>query len=88
MAGHIIWIMRRLTRSGSYCRGEEIVVNYALRCNDGQMSRFGAVFIPHILQKCILVLGSIGGLFLRIIPHLLVRVPETSQCPERIKDVC
>jgi len=55
---------------------------------DRHALRFGAVFILHILQKDLLVLGRIGYLTLRIDIHSLVPLSEGSQLPVRIKDMC
>jgi hypothetical protein len=49
---------------------------------------FGAVFVPHILQKFFPVLGIIRRLLLRIHIHCLVLVPKSSQLPEIIKNMC
>jgi len=49
---------------------------------------FRAVFILHILQTGLLVLGSIRGIVFRINIHSLVPLPKRSQLPERIKDMC
>jgi len=49
---------------------------------------FGTVFILHILQKALLVLGSIECLILRIDIHSIVPLSKRSQHPERIEDIC
>jgi len=49
---------------------------------------FGTLFILHILQKSILVLGSIRCLILRIDIQSLGPLPTQSQLPERIEDLC
>jgi len=49
---------------------------------------FGAVFILQILQKGLLVLGSIGCPVLRINIHSLVPLSERSPLPKRIKNIC
>jgi len=72
IAGHIKSIKGRLTGSWSRCRGEEIVAQYAFGFNDCHMLMFGTVFILHILQQCILVLGSIGSVVISINIHSLV----------------
>jgi hypothetical protein len=49
---------------------------------------FGAVFVPHILPKCFLVLGIIRRLLLRIHIQCLEPVPKSSQLAEMIKKMC
>jgi len=49
---------------------------------------FGTVFILHLLQEGLLVLGSKGCLVLRIDIQSLVPLPDWSQRPERIEDMC
>lgn len=63
IAGQIIWIITRLTRYSGHHEGEEIVARYRFRFNDGQISIFVAIFVLHILQQRLLVLGSSGSLF-------------------------
>ena len=48
---------------------------------------FRTVFILYILEKGLLVLGSIKSLVCRIGIHALVSLPKRSQLPERINDV-
>jgi hypothetical protein len=48
---------------------------------------FRAVFVLHLLQKGLLVLGSIRSLVFRINIHSLVPLRKRSQLPERIKDM-
>ena len=52
------------------------------------MCMFGTVYILHILQKRLLVLGNIESLNLRIDIHAHVQLPKRPQLPEGIKDVC
>jgi len=63
---------------------------YSLRFGifDGHAPMFGAVFILHILQKGLLVLGSIRCLVLRINIHSLVPLSARSQHPVKIEDMC
>jgi hypothetical protein len=49
---------------------------------------FRAVFVLHILQKGLLVLGSIRSLVFRIDIHALVPLPKQLQLPDGIKDMC
>ena len=49
---------------------------------------FDAVFVLHILQKCLIVLGSIRSLILRIDSHSLVPFPKRLQLRKRIKNMC
>jgi hypothetical protein len=49
---------------------------------------FGAVFILHILQKGLLVLGSIGHRVLSINIHSRVPRSKQSQLPEWFEDMC
>jgi len=49
---------------------------------------FGTVFILHVLQKDLLVLGSTECLVLRIIINSLVTIAQWSQLPERFEDMC
>jgi len=51
------------------------------------MSLLCTVFIPHIFQNRLLVLGSIGSFILRIDIHSLVPLPKRSQPPEMIEDM-
>jgi len=48
----------------------------------------GAILNLHVLQKGLLVSGSIGCLVLRINSHSLVPLPKQSQLVERIEDAC
>ena len=80
--------MRTLTRSWSHCGVDKIVVWYAFGFGDQQTSMFSVVFVPHILQKGLLVLASIWSLVFRINIHSLVPVPKQSQLPQMIKDMC
>jgi len=49
---------------------------------------FCTIFILHILQKGLLVLGSLGCLMPRMDICSLVPLPKQSQRPEMIEDVC
>jgi len=84
----MIWIRRRSTRYWSHCRREKIVTWYCFGFNDWQTSMLGAVFILHILQKCLMVLVSIRGLVLSIESHALSMLAKWLQLPERMKDMC
>jgi len=88
IAGQIISMITRLARSRSHCWGEEIVAQYAFRFNDGQWCTFGAVFILHIIQKCLLIFHCIGSLVFKNDIHSLVPNSIQSQRPERINDMC
>jgi hypothetical protein len=55
---------------------------------DGQSLMLGAVFILHILQKGLLVLGNIGYLVLRIDIQSHVPLSKKSQIAERIEYMC
>ena len=55
---------------------------------DRHTSMFSTVFILHVIQIGLLVLGSIGCLVLRINIHSLVPVSKSSQLPERIENMC
>jgi len=48
---------------------------------------FGTVFVLHILQKGLVVLGSIGCLVIRIDIRSLVMVRKGSQLPDRIENL-
>jgi len=78
---------RRFTKSISLWRREKIAVRNMFGVNDANLSMFGQVFILHIVPKCLLVLGSIRSLILRISIHYLVSLPEWSQLPQSIKDM-
>ena len=67
---------------------DEIAAQKAFVLLDWHMSMFGTVFILHLLQKGLLVLGSIGCLVLRIDIHSLVPLSKRSQLPKRIEDMC
>jgi len=88
ITGQIVWIKGWLTGSWMHCRGDGIAARYALEFIDGHISMCGAVFILHILQNGLLVLGNIGCLVLRIVIHSRVPLSKWSQLPERIEDMC
>jgi len=70
------------------CYGrEEIVAWYPSRSIDRHTSMFDLVFFLHILQKCLLVLGSIRCLVLRNNIQFVVLLQKPSQLPLRIKDM-
>jgi hypothetical protein len=70
-AGQIIWIKRRSTGFRRRCRGDKIAVQYAFVLFDRHTAMFGTVFILHLLQKGLLVLGIIQCLILKINIHSL-----------------
>jgi len=84
----MIWIKRQSTKSGGLGRGGDIALRSIFGFNDTHSSMFGTVFILHILQKGLLVLGSIRSLVLRMNIHRLVPLPKWSQLPETIKYIC
>jgi len=67
---------------------DEVIALQCFMFSDRQSSVFGAVFVVHILQKCLLVLGSIRSLVIRIDINSLVPFPKRSQLAKRIKNVC
>jgi len=56
--------------------------------NDGATPMFPIVFVLHILQHCVLVLGRITCLVTMINIWLLVVLPKCSQIPERMNVMC
>ena len=54
----------------------------------GHPSMFGTGFMLDLHQKCLMVLGRIRCLVLRIDIHSLVPLSERSQLPQRIEDMC
>jgi len=87
IGGHKVWIKGWFTGSWSCCRGDEIAAQYAFRFIDRHMLMFGTIFILHILQKGLLVLGSIGCRVLRINIDSHVPLPQQSQLLQRIEYV-
>jgi len=67
---------------------ERLLLGTFFGFNDGQSSMFSTVFVLHILQQCLLGLGSFRYLDLRINIHSLVPLPKWSQHPERMNDMC
>ena len=88
IAGHIIWIKRRLTRSRLRCGDEEVFACNSFWFIDWQSLVFGTVFVLHILQKRLLILRRIWSLVIRIDIRSLVPLPEPLQLLKRIKDMC
>jgi len=85
ITGQIRWINRRLAKFRNYCGGGEIVARYSVGFNDRQSSKVGTVFIIHLPQTGLLVLGRIVSLVLRMNIHSRVPFLELSQLRERIK---
>ena len=71
ISGLIILIIGWMTGSCSHCGGDKTDHWYAFRIIDRYISPVDTVFIHHIFQKDILVLGSIECLMLRINIHYL-----------------
>jgi hypothetical protein len=88
IAGQILLIIRRLARSRSHFQGAEIVVQCVIGLDDRQSSMFRAVFVLHILQKGVQVLGSIRSLVFRIDVNALDPLPKRRQLPEEINNMC
>jgi hypothetical protein len=88
IAGEIIWIKWPWTKSWTLCREEDIAIKNTFRFNDGNSSIFGTVCILHILQYDLVVLDIVRSLILMSIIRCLVPLPEWSQLPEKLTDIC
>jgi hypothetical protein len=77
-----------LRKSQSLGREEETAVQKIIGCNDRPSSIIEAVFMLHRLQTGHLVLNSIRSLVLMINIHSIGQLPQWSQLPERINDMC
>ena len=85
ISGQFIGINGRVTVSYSHWRGEQIFARYAFRFNTGHMSMFGTVFILHLVQKCLLVLGCIRSLVLTNNIHSLSHILNDCNLPKKSK---
>ena len=68
----MVLFRRSLTSCGSDYGEEEIVAQYSFVFHTGELSMYGKVFIVHILQQHLLVLGIIERLILGIDIYSLV----------------
>jgi len=88
IAGHIILIKRRLTKSRSLGRSEMIAARNIFGIHDGVVSMFVTLFVLHINQKPLCALGGIRVIVLRMNIHDLVPILKGSQIPKRINHMC
>lgn len=81
-------IKRRLTKSTSLGRREMIAARNIFGIHDGVVSMFVTLFVLHIHQKPLGVLGGIGVIVLRMNIHDLVPILKGLQIPKRINHMC
>jgi len=88
MAQQIISMKRWLNRSWSPRSGDENATQYGFMCIEECRSMFGTAFNLHLLHEGLLIVDRTECLVVSIIFNSIVTLPEQSQHPEKIDDMC